>query len=346
MESAELPLPTHFEPRRVGEVWRVPYAERAGQAADWIETHGLRPASDDEPTICLVLVDCQNTFCIPGFELFVAGRSGRGAVEDNQRLCEFIYRNLPSISMIAPTLDTHTALQIFHPIFWVNEAGEHPVGGATIISAEDVESGVWRANPEVAGSLTRGNADYLQRHALHYVRALTQRGKYPLFVWPYHAMLGGIGHALVSSLDEAIFFHSLTRRTQPRFEIKGKNPLTEHYSVLRPEVMEDPDGQVIGSKNESLIDKLLQFDAVAIGGQAKSHCVAWTITDLLDEIRARDPALAGKVHLLEDCTSAVVVPGAVDFTDQADEAFRRFAGAGMHIVRSTDPLATWPGIRF
>jgi len=34
----------------------------------------------------------------------------------------------------------------------------------------------------------------------------------------------------------------------------------------------------------------------------------------------------------------------VDFTDEADAAFRRFAEAGMHVVRSTDPIASWPGI--
>jgi hypothetical protein len=38
----------------------------------------------------------------------------------------------------------------------------------------------------------------------------------------------------------------------------------------------------------------------------------------------------------------VVIPGAVDFTDPADAAFERFAAAGMHVVRSTDPLADWP----
>ncbi|UCF20181.1 MAG: isochorismatase [Gemmatimonadota bacterium] len=344
MSFRELPLPPHFQPRHVDAVWRVPYAERAQDAADWIEKHQVRPAGTDQPAICLFLVDCQNTFCLPEYELFVAGRSGRGAIDDNVRLCQFIYRNLASISLITLTMDTHTALQIFHPAFWVNEAGEHPVGGRTVITSADVESGAWRVNPEVAWSVARGDSDYLERHALHYVRTLTEGGKYPLLVWPYHAMLGGIGHALVSALEEAIFFHSLTRRVRPRFEVKGDNPLTEHYSALRPEVMEGPDGRKIGSKNEPLISTLLEYDAVAIAGQAKSHCVAWTLNDLLEEIQARDPALAGKIYLLEDCTSAVVVPGVVDFTDQADEAFARFARAGMHVVRSTDPLAAWPGL--
>jgi hypothetical protein len=41
----------------------------------------------------------------------------------------------------------------------------------------------------------------------------------------------------------------------------------------------------------------------------------------------------------------VVIPGVVDYTDQADAAFRRFAEAGMHILRSTDSIEDWPEIR-
>ncbi|MHC5830176.1 MAG: isochorismatase, partial [Nostoc sp.] len=45
------------------------------------------------------------------------------------------------------------------------------------------------------------------------------------------------------------------------------------------------------------------------------------------------------IYLLEDCTSPVVVPGVVDYTEQADAAFTRFAEAGMHIVKSIEPIA-------
>jgi hypothetical protein len=34
----------------------------------------------------------------------------------------------------------------------------------------------------------------------------------------------------------------------------------------------------------------------------------------------------------------------VDYTDPADQAFRRFAEAGMHVVQSTRPMEEWPGI--
>ena len=333
--KTHLPIPHFFDTKKVSEVWRFPYQERAAEAKKWAEKYSIQPAASDKNQICLLIIDAQNTFCLPEFELFVGGRSGSGAVDDNLRLCEFIYRNLNAITTIAPTMDTHTAMQIFHPIFWINEAGDHPLPAATLITLEDVQKGIWKVNPAVAHSIANGNCSALQKHALHYVQKLSEDGKYPLTIWPYHSMLGGIGHALVSAVEEAIFFHSIARNSQALFEIKGGNPLTENYSVLRPEVLEGPDGSSIAQKNASFIDKLLGFDAIIIAGQAKSHCVAWTIDDLLTEILSLDRKLAKKVYLLEDCTSPVVVPGVVDFTEQADAAFQRFAAAGMNVVKST-----------
>jgi nicotinamidase-related amidase len=342
MPHRELPKPSFFDPQSVDRVWRVPYQQRAQEAVAWSKQHGIPAAVYDDPRLCLVLVDVQNTFCIPEFELFVAGHSGLGAVEDNRRLCDFIYRNLHRITTITPTMDTHHALQIFHSVFLVDSAGHHPEP-MTLISEKELQDGVWRFNPEACYALGISE-DYGRRHLLQYSRILQAGGKYALTVWPYHAMLGGIGHALVSAVDEAVFFHGMARRTQASFQIKGDNALTEHYSVLSPEVMTGPGGEAIGHRNSEFIDELLGYDAVVIAGQAKSHCVAWTISDLLQTIDARDRKLAEKVYLLEDCTSPVVVPGVVDYTDQADAAFRRFSQAGMHIVRSTDPLAEWPDL--
>ncbi len=337
----ELPLPAHFEPSRVGEVWRVPYEDRAREAPEWADEHGIAPAAEDAFRICLLAVDVQNTFCIPDFELFVAGRSGTGAVDDNRRLCEFVYRNLGEITQIFPSLDTHHAMQVFHAIWLVDEQGNHPAP-FTLISAEDVAAGRWRLNSAVARALGI-DLDYAERHLAYYTRRLAEGGKYDLTIWPYHAMLGGIGHALVSAVEEAVFFHGIARYSNPEFQVKGDNPLTEHYSMLGPEVTEGPDGDRLAGKNTQLVEKLLTFDAIVVAGQAKSHCLAWTIDDLLKDEQVRE-RLAERTYLLEDCTSPVVVPGVVDYTDQADAAFERYAGAGMQVVRSTDPIPSWPGL--
>ena len=317
------------------------YEDRAREAPAWAENHGLGPAAEDAFRLCLLAVDIQNTFCIPDFELFVAGRSGTGAVDDSGRLCEFVYRNLGTITQIFPSLDTHHAMQVFHAIWLIDENGDHPAP-YTLVSADDVATGRWRMNTAVAEALGI-HVDYAERHLADYPRRLAEGGTYDLTIWPYHAMLGGIGHALVSAVEEAFFFHGIARRSQPEFQVKGDNPLTEHYSMLGPEVTEGPDGDRLGAKNTELIEKLLRFDAVVVAGQAKSHCMAWTIDDLLED-EAAGERLAERTYLLEDCTSPVVVPGVVDYTDEADAAFERYAAAGMHVVRSTDPIESWPGL--
>src|SRR5205085_2156116 len=150
-----LPVPPHFEPGRVGEVWRVPYEERVADAGAWAREHALPPAADDRFRLALLLVDVQNTFCTPGFELFVPG-----APDDNRRLCEFVYRSLGSITQVVPTLDTHRAAQVFHAAWLIDAEGHHPAP-YTVVSTEDVERSVWRT------------ADPAEQDALlEYVRAL------------------------------------------------------------------------------------------------------------------------------------------------------------------------------
>ncbi len=337
--KALLELPPHYDPAKVAGVWRVPYLQRAQEAALWARQNHITPAAEDRKKIALMIVDAQNTFCLPEFELFVGGRSGMGAVEDNRRLCEFIYRNLNHLTQIIATMDTHQAVQIFHAIYLVNEKGEHPAP-MTLVTYEDVVQGKWMFNANLAGSLGITPEDG-QRQLLHYVRSLKEKGKFDLTIWPYHAMLGGIGHALAASVEEALFFHTIARNRQVDFEIKGENPQTEHYSVIRPEVMQDADGKSLGKNNAKFLQLVEEYDAVIVAGQAKSHCVAWTVDDLLEDINQRNPGLARKVYLLEDCMSSVVIPGVVDYTDQAEAAFRRFTEAGMHCVRSTEPMEAW-----
>ena len=176
----EYPIPDHFRASQVAEVWRVDYEARASDAAPWARNHNIPVASDDRLRVALLLVDCQNTFCIPGHELFVSGRSGTGAVDDNVRVCEFIYRNIGAITEIIPTLDTHTGFQIFHPVFWVDANGGHPRGGATVIGLEDLENETWQVNPAVAASLGR-DLGWLKDYAVHYVTKL-EAGRSPLMV--------------------------------------------------------------------------------------------------------------------------------------------------------------------
>jgi nicotinamidase-related amidase len=328
------PLPEFFNPSRVGEIWKVDYATRAEDARNYALQHDLKPAAASKEKISLLLIDVQNTFCLPGFELFVGGRSGNGAVDDNVRLCDFIYRNLGTLTHITATMDTHTAHQIFHPIFFVDQDGNHPTP-YTDIHLMDLTSNKWIFNPALAPNFNIA-PEYGQQMMIHYAEALEKKGKYALTIWPYHAMLGGIGHALVPAVEEALFFHSIARLIPTDFEIKGDKPFTENYSVIGPEVLTGPMDETLGVRNIRFLQQLQEVDKLYIAGQAKSHCMAWTISDLLEDINVIEPELAKKVYLLEDCSSAVVVPGVVDHTDAANEAYARFAKAGMKIIKSTD----------
>jgi nicotinamidase-related amidase len=328
-----LPIPEFFDRSQLDKVWRVPYEDRAQQASAWAQDHALQPAEKDQTNTWLLLIDVQNTFCLPEFELFAAGRSGTGAVDDNLRLCEFIYHHLGVITEITATLDTHLAMQIFHAVFLVDETGKHPPP-YTNLTAEEVKKGKWKFNPLLASHFGISAIEGQERLE-HYTAQLDERGKFALTIWPYHAMLGGIGHALVSSVEEALFFHSIARASPTHFSIKGDRSFTEHYSAIGPEVEAGPKGEILGKHNDSFLAKLKKVDRLIIAGQAKSHCMAWTIADLLRDLSKEDPALAKKIYLLEDCTSPVVVPGA-DYTEQADKAFASFAKSGMQLVKSTD----------
>src|SRR6202008_3924374 len=94
--------------------------------------------------------------------------------------------------------------------------------------------------------------------------------------------------------------HACARTSQSHVEVKGGNPLTENYSVLRPEGLSRFDGAALAQRNTQSVHTLPAADAVIIAGQAASHCVKSTIDDLLSEIAAQDPALAKKVYLMTD----------------------------------------------
>jgi nicotinamidase-related amidase len=350
MTPVTLPLPPCFDGARAADYHYRPDATAlARDAAAFCARHKLRPAAAAETRVHLLLIDVQKDFCFPEGTLYVAGRSGTGAIDDSRRIAELIYRNLGAFTEITTTLDTHLAYQIFFPSFWLDR-DDAPLTAHRVVTADQIAGGDVHPNPVIAKWLCGGNYTWLCKQVLHYARELERAGKYQLYLWPPHCLLGSDGHALAGVVHEARLFHAFARGAQSSVEVKGGNPLTENYSVLRPEVLSRFDGAALAQRNTQFLHTLLAADAVVIAGQAASHCVKSTIDDLLGEIAAQDPVLAKKVYLVTDCMSAVTVPDgkgglAADFTAQADAALQKFADAGMHLVRSTDPIASWPGLR-
>lgn len=346
MRHVELPLPSFYDPGNA-ERWSFHPDQGAvfTAAAPFRKAHAVKPSASDKTNVHLLLIDVQKDFCFPQGSLFVAGRSGRGAIDDNRRTAEFIYKNLGAITNITTTMDTHFAYQIFSPAFWVGADGE-PLTAHREITTRQIDAGEARPNPAVARWLCGGNYPWLMKQVRHYCEALEAAGKYKLYLWPPHCLLGSDGHALAGAVHEARLFHAFVRGAQSWVEVKGGNPLTENYSVMQPEVLTRHDGEPLAQKNALFLRTLLAADAVIIAGQAASHCVKSSIDDILGEIVATDRALAKKVYLMTDCMSAVTVPDGkggflADFTGEAEKALQRFADAGMNLVKSTDPMDKW-----
>jgi len=342
----ELPIPDFYDPSNAARWSYAPDAQALlERATAWAREHGIPPAAADRVVLHLLLIDLQRDFCFPEGALFVAGRSGRGAVEDNDRIARFIYRNLGAITQITCTLDSHYPFQIFSPAFWLDEEGRPPAPHREV-TAEDVRAGRLRPNPALARWLADGDEAWLRRYVEYYCEELERTGKYRLYLWPPHCLVGGEGHLLAGVIQEARLFHAYARLSPPAIELKGSHPLTENYSALGPEVMTAHDGRRLADWNRALVERLMAADAVLVAGQAASHCVRMTLEDLIRHI---EPAQVRKLYILRDCMSAVTVPDParpgeflVDFTPQAEEALARFEEAGAHVVESTQPLESWP----
>ncbi len=271
-------------------------------------------------------------------------------MEDNRRVAEFVYRNLGLITDITCTMDTHMPNQIFFPSFW-QDANGGMLSPFHFVLTEEIKAGDVKPHPALAGFLCNGNYGWLTSYVRHYCEALEKAGKYKLYIWPLHCLLGSDGHVLAGVVHEARLFHAFARKARSNPEVKGGYPLTENYSVLSPEVLKAHDGRPVGNKNVDFIKTLINSDYVIVGGQAASHCVKSSIEDLLSEINAQDPKLCKKVYILKDCMSSVAVPDAAnkgkfifDFTPMAETALKTFEAAGMHVVDSTTPIEDWEGV--
>lgn len=344
------PLPSHYDPANAARFAYRPDAQGVFEAAVRARReHAITPAARDERRVHLLLIDMQRDFCFPEGTLYVGGRSGTGALEDNDRIARFIYANLERLSEITCTLDSHLPLQIFFAPFWVDRDGA-PLTPHRTVTAADIRSGEAAPHPDIARAVGAPDAAWLGRQCAYYCEQLEANGRYTLYLWPPHVLVGGDGHALAGVIQEARLFHAWARGARNGLEIKGLHPLSENYSVFSPEVLLTHDGSSLASRNGALIDALLAEDRLVVAGQASSHCVKSSIDDLLSAILERDPSLARKVYILEDGMSAVAVPNPAapgtffaDFTPQAEAALERYRDAGMRIVRSTTPMSEWPG---
>lgn len=344
-----LPVPDFFDSKHCRDFDYAPdYSSLLAAAGEWKRRFGLKPVAADTQKIFVLSIDNEKDFFFPPprGRLYVAGRTGTGAMDAGLNLVTFEYRYLQLLSGLFQTMDTHLVYQIFFPAAHIVTAtGKHPEPN-TVISADDYRRGVYKPSPAMISQLGVSEA-WLTRQFTFYCEQLEKSGKKKLYIWPYHCVLGSDGHPLAGVIEEVRFFHSVARGADNIPEIKGGNPLTEHYSIFAPEVMLTFDGRPIpgAQKNTKLIERLLK-GKVLIAGLASSHCVKESIRDLLLNIQTMDPKLVKNVYILRDCIAPVVIPNVVDYTDEAEAALQEFQDAGMNVVVSTEPIESWPGMQF
>ena len=255
----------------------------------------------------LLVIDGQNDFHdIPSATLPVTG-----AVKDTERIAKFIERVNPDT--IFASLDSHYSLDISHPAWWENADGS-PVGPFTLITANDIKNGKYVPRIDPARSLK-------------YVEALEANGEFSHFIWPEHCLIGTEGQALHPVFFAAIRAWMNKNLKWVNFINKGVNPYTEHFGIFRANVPlnEDPATQV----NQGVFQVLNAHDVVYLAGQARTHCVANSLRQMLQIA----PQLSSKIVVLEDCMSNV--PGLPqDFYNFVDGMYADAVSKGVTVLKS------------
>ncbi|MDR1300775.1 MAG: hypothetical protein LBK50_03660 [Candidatus Nomurabacteria bacterium] len=297
-------------------------------------TENVPAARSDAEKILGIGIDFQNDFVLPDKSLVADGEpygslSVPGSAGDIERFTRFIYNNLPKITRIFLSIDTHYVYQIFHGALWRDRDG-NPAAPYTMITPEMLLADEYRfvgGDPKLAADC---------------VKALAAAGKGGVFIWPYHCLVGTAGWALENQLMQMVFYHSAARKTigieRPTPTIKGSNIYTEMYGFLEPEF--NPNGTIVNHDVLNLlagfddstgdIDKF-NYDRIFIGGEAGSHCLLESTKQILKRFEDY-PEFTQRITILEDCTSPV--PG---FEQQMEDAFDDFKKSyGVTIAKSTD----------
>ena len=259
-----------------------------------------------------LIIDPQRDFCDPSGALYVTG-----AEKDIARLASMVDRLDKKIDDYHVTLDSHRLVDIAHPIFWKNSSGQNP-SPFTIISVQDVENGVW----------TTTHPGFYPR-ALAYVKQLAINGRYPLCIWPPHCLIGSEGHSVMPALFTSLRNWEQANFAQVDYVTKGSNCFTEHYSAVSADVPDpdDPTTQI----NKKLIETLMKADLVFIAGEALSHCVKHTVTDIADNFG--DDTYVKKLVLLTDASSSVG-----GFENLGVDFIRDMTARGMQLSTTVDFL--------
>jgi len=140
----------------------------------------------------------------------------------------------------------------------------------------------------------------------------------------HHCLVGTEGQSIHPPLMEALNDWAVARTRSVNFYFKGQNNRAEMYSALKSEVPvpDDPTTDF----DRDLVSTLAKHQKVLCCGEAKSHCVNWSVRHLLE---CWPKGRSGDIVLLNDCCSAVG-----GFEEVAGKFETDMRNAGLSIVNA------------
>ena len=275
------------------------------------DAEGIKPASEDKIKRLLLAIDNQ-------FDFMEGGALGvKGSIGDIKRTTKFIYNNINGITEIMCSLDTHYPQQIFFPCWWVNKDGRHP-NSFTVITLKDVIDKKWI--PAI------GNKE----KSINYLKGLEEasNGKTNLVIWPYHTIMGTPGHGLEAQFARMVYFHALARKTVPTMIVKGTEPCSEMYGIIKPEFSQRY------LVNTEVLKAIQLNDEIYIVGEAKNYCLGISVMQIVNQFIDTKPEVLKKITILEDCTSPI--HNTKEDIQSTKDMFDYFRSVGIRIAKSTD----------
>lgn len=255
----------------------------------------------------LFVIDAQVDFCDSNGALFVTG-----ADEAMKRAAKMIRNNFDKIDAIKLTQDTHHPKDIAHQIWWKDKDGNHPPLFSVITSADVFTTWIPQVDPMGTKS---------------YIEELEKNGEYAHVIWPNHCIAGTTGWTFYMPFFEAVLeWEAHAGGSWYEIYQKGEVPFSEHFGALRANV-QLPNFPSTGI-NYNLLNDIQTYNRVYLLGQAKSHCVANTLKQIMDET----PELLTKLYIVEDAMNDVT-----GFEGLGDPVFDRARQLGATFVTTINP---------
>lgn len=305
----------------------------------------------------LFVIDGQNDFCASGNEPndwpWPAGKPTAGALcvggadEEANRVANMIKdlkdpvnKRNHRISRIHASLDSHHENDGSHNNSWKQKNGEM-ANPFQIVSHENVVNQDFI--PIIANGVFDGVPMSALDWALKYTKALDERGRNPLCLWPKHCLIGTWGQQVYKPLFDAYSEWCGTTKWIVNWITKGEWPFSEHYSALEADVPEPtrPDTYM----NSGVINDAMNADISIWTGWAGSHCLRWTGLDGVNYFEPTDEEKAKgatnkfitKCVFVEDASAPVGnVPGGPDFAQWRLDFLDEMSNRGARVMKAAD----------